>query len=123
MRIAEVLERNGVRVIVTDDAGREVERLEDCHVSHAVSADEKTGVIFLSGFEERMRSGLADHHVIVLKEEDIMEDIISAYNHARRKADIIFASSSPSKTADIEGKLVFGMHGPRRMTVVIEVKR
>ncbi len=123
MKIAEVLKKNGVEVVVTDHAVREVERFRKAHVSTALSADERSGVIFLGGHEERKRAGLAEHHVIVLRAEDVRSDVISAYNLARERSDVIFASSSPSKTADIEGKLVFGMHGPRRVTVILEVKK
>ena len=123
MRFAEVLKKNGVEVVITDDAERELKRFRECHVSHAVSADGRTGVIFLSGFDERNKSGLADHHVIVLREGDVREDIITAYRHAKRVQDVVFATSSPSKTADIEGKLVFGMHGPRKLTVILEARR
>lgn len=123
MKIAEALKRNGAEVILTDDAEKEIERFENAHVSVALSADESTGVIFFGGFEEKKKAGLADHHVVILKPENIRGDIISAYMHARTKSDMLFASSSPSKTADIEGKLVFGMHGPRKLTVIIEVRK
>lgn len=122
MKIAESLRGNGVEVIVTDNANGEVQKFENAHLSIALSADENTGVIFFGGFEEKRKAGLADHHVVVLKAEDVKNDIISAYRHALSKSDMLFASSSASKTADIEGKLVFGMHGPRKLTVIIEVK-
>ncbi|AKG92502.1 putative ACR, YkgG family [Geoglobus ahangari] len=121
MRIAEVLRRNGADVLVVRDANEVLEKFRDAYVSHALSADEKTGVIFLGGVEDKRQSALAEYHVIVLRAEDIMEDVLSAYAHARARSNHVFATSSPSKTADIEGKLVFGMHGPRRVTVIIEV--
>ncbi|MEM2022826.1 MAG: LUD domain-containing protein, partial [Archaeoglobaceae archaeon] len=79
-------------------------------------------IIFMGGFENRKNASLAEHHIVVLKAEDIRKDVISAYNFASSKSNCIFASSSPSKTADIEGKTVFGMHGPRKLTVILEVK-
>ena len=123
MKIVQVLQSRGVEVTVTENATKEIERFQDAHISYALSADERTGVIFFGGFQEKRDAGLAFHHVAVLKGEDIMEDIISAYNHARSKSDMIFASSSPSKSADIEGKLIFGMHGPKRFTVIVEVRK
>ncbi len=120
MKIAEVLRENGAEVIVTDNA--ESLKFERVHVSHALSADERTGIIFMGGFEEKRGAALAEHHVIILREEDVKENAVEAYRHAVMKSDCIFASSSPSKTADIEGKLVYGMHGPKKLTVVIEVK-
>lgn len=123
MKIARVLESRGVEVIVTENAEKEMERFQNAHISHALSADERTGVIFFGGFQEKRDAGLAFHHVAVLREDDIKEDVISAYNHARRRSDMIFASSSPSKSADIEGKLIFGMHGPKKFTVIVEVRK
>ncbi len=123
MKIVDSLKMNGVDVIVTDDPVRIIEKFENCHISKALSADERTGVIFFGGFEEKVKSGLAEHHVAILSEEDVKEDILSAYAHARSKSSVLFASSGPSKTADIEGKLVYGMHGPRKFTVVLVVRK
>ncbi|MBE8538622.1 LUD domain-containing protein [Geoglobus acetivorans] len=122
MGIAESLKHNGVEVIVTDNAEKEIQKFGNAHVSIALSADENTGIVFFGGFEEKKNAGLADHHVVILKTDDVKSDIISAYRHALNKSGMLFASSSASKTADIEGKLVFGMHGPRKLTVIIEVK-
>jgi L-lactate dehydrogenase complex protein LldG len=120
MKIAEVLRQNGAEVVVTERA--EVLNFDGAHVSRALSADEMTGIIFMGGVEDRKGAALAEHHVIILSQEDIKENAIEAYRHAAAKSDCLFASSSPSKTADIEGKLIYGMHGPKKLTVVIEVK-
>ncbi len=122
MRMIETLKARGVEVIVTDNAEKEAKKFRDAHISRALSADGRTGVIFFGGFQEKRSAGLAFHHVAIIREEDIKEGIISAYTHATLKSDSVFASSSPSKTADIEGKLIFGMHGPKKFTVIVEVK-
>ncbi|WP_202319295.1 LUD domain-containing protein [Archaeoglobus neptunius] len=123
MKIIESLKRNGVEVVVTAEAGEVIGKFEGAHISIALSADEKTGVIFFGGFEERIKAGLAEHHVVVLKEEDVKNGIVSAYRHAVSKSDVVFASSSASKTADIEGKTVSGVHGPQKFTVIVEVRK
>jgi L-lactate dehydrogenase complex protein LldG len=123
MKIVEALKANGVEVIITEKADVLIKNFENAHISYALSADEKTGVIFFGGFEEKMKAGLAEHHIAVLNEMDVKENILLAYEHARRKSDVLFASSSASKTADIEGKTVFGMHGPRKFTVVLVVRK
>ncbi len=123
-RFVEILRSRNVEVIVSTDAHKELQNFKgnDFVVTNALSADEKTGLIFMGGFESKKEASLAEHHVIVLKAEDIKKDAISAYRLASSKSDCIFASSSPSKTADIEGKTVFGMHGPRKLTVILEIK-
>lgn len=122
-RLVEILRTRNVEVIVTKDAEKELGNFkgDDFVVTQALSADERTGIIFMGGFENKKNAALAEHHVIVLKAEDIKRDVISAYKFASSKSNCIFASSSPSKTADIEGKTIYGMHGPRKLTVILEV--
>ncbi len=110
-KFVEALKRNNVEVIT--------EIPEDAHVTEAVSAAADTGVIFFAGYEEAKKSALADHHVAVVRKEVIKENLVEAYALAS-KHKYVFASSSASKTADIEGKLIWGMHGPRKFSVVIK---
>lgn len=60
--------------------------------------------------------------MIILSERDVKEDVISAYEHTISNSEFVFASSGQSKTADIEGKTVFGKHDHRKVTLVLEVK-
>ncbi len=108
----KALQRNNVEII------KDVP--EDAHVSEALSAAADTGIIFFGSYEEAKSSALADHHVAVVRKGDICRTTIEAYKLAVSKSDHIFASSSASKTADIEGKLIWGMHGPRKFSVVIK---
>ncbi|AGK60660.1 hypothetical protein Asulf_00642 [Archaeoglobus sulfaticallidus PM70-1] len=119
-KLIEALKRNSVEVIISEDPHREAEKYSNVFVCEAASAAEDTGIIFFVGFEKRKNAALAAHHVAIVKKADIMPDTISAYLHAAKKGDIVFASSSASKTADIEGKLVWGMHGPKKLTVILE---
>ncbi|MCS7129982.1 MAG: LUD domain-containing protein [Archaeoglobaceae archaeon] len=118
------LRNNNVEVIITNNAEKEIEKfkMDGFKITRALSADKRTGIIFMGGFENKKISALAEHHVIILSERDVKEDVISAYEHAISNSECVFASSGPSKTADIEGKTVFGMHGPRKVTLVLEVK-
>ncbi len=112
----ESLRRNSVEIVDEFDAGK----FKDAHVSEALSAAADTGIIFFGGFEEAKKSALAEHHVAIVKREVICRTTIEAYQLATSKSKFVFASSSASKTADIEGKLIWGMHGPRRFTVVVK---
>ncbi len=107
----KALQRNNVELI------KEIPK--DAHASEALSAAADTGIIFFGGYEEAKSSALSDHHVAIVRKEDICRTTIDAYKLAASKSSYIFASSSASKTADIEGKLIWGMHGPRKFSVVI----
>ena len=118
--LEDVLRRNGVEVVLSKNPKEDAKNFKNAFVCEAASAAEDTGIIFFVGLENRKKAALADHHVAIVWRRDIKKDVVSAYLHALSKGEYVFASSSPSKTADIEGKLVYGMHGPRKFTVIIE---
>ena len=120
-QLVESLRRNSVEIVdINDlDVNKIEKEKENVVISEALSAAADTGIIFLGNFDEAKRVGLAEHHVIIIKKEVIRKTTIEAYKLAVSKADYVFASSSASKTADIEGKLIWGMHGPRKLSVVI----
>jgi L-lactate dehydrogenase complex protein LldG len=115
--LIEALKRNSVDFVISEDPGEA--DFKSALVSKAASVAADTGVVFFSGSELKRRSALAEHHVAILTKDRIMPDIISAYKLALLSGREIFATSSASKTADIEGKVVWGMHGPRKFTVVL----
>jgi L-lactate dehydrogenase complex protein LldG len=113
-QFTEALKRNSVEIL------DEIRKPEGIYISEALSAAADTGIIFLGGFDEAIKSGLAEHHVVIVRKEVICKTTIEAYRLAISKSDYVFASTSASKTADIEGKLIWGMHGPRKFSVVIK---
>lgn len=113
-RFVESLKRNSVKVINADEIP------ENAYVSKALSAAADNGLIFFGGYEEAKKSALAECHVAIVEKDVICETTIEAYRLAISKSNYVFASSSPSKTADIEGKLIWGMHGPKKFLVVIK---
>ncbi len=117
-KFVEALRKNAVDVIITNDYKSIVSEM-DGFVSHALSASLDTGIIFFGGFEEKRDSTLANHHIAIVEERVLCENTIDAYKLAISKSNIVFASSSASKTADVEGKLIWGVHGPEKFTVVI----
>ena len=60
--------------------------------------------------------------VILLQKEEIVSNMYEAYRRlAAQQSDYAYGvfMSGPSKTADIEQALVFGAHGPMRVTVIL----
>lgn len=119
-RLVRILKKNGVDVVLSKNPEVTALEFRNAHVSHALSVAEDTGIIFMGGEEDRRQSALSDHHVVVVRRDVILSDTVSAFLKARNEARIIFASNTPSKTADIEGTLIYGMHGAIRLTVILE---
>jgi len=132
--LTEALARNNVELILSSEPEAAAKRFEadpegpkaagepGSMVSRALSVAADTGLMFFSGKELQAAMGLAEHHVVVVKRSALTPDVLTAYRLALEKAgaEEVFASSSASKTSDIEGKLVWGMHGPRKLTVILE---
>jgi L-lactate dehydrogenase complex protein LldG len=63
---------------------------------------------------------LAEHLLIVLPAVRLVDDMHAAYDRiARPLASYGVFVSGPSKTADIEQRLVVGAHGARSLTLIM----
>lgn len=82
-------------------------------ITRASGAIAETGTIILTDRKTSSRLGaLAPWvHVAVIKEEEIYPDVPSAVAAFDDDPSIIFVTG-PSKTADVEGILIEGVHGP-----------
>jgi L-lactate dehydrogenase complex protein LldG len=93
----------------------------DTVLTGAALAIAETGTIVLDGGPACGRRALTlvpDHHVCVVHSEQILASIPDAIAAVARTAPLTFISG-PSATSDIELERVEGVHGPRRLDVVV----
>ncbi|RYG46340.1 lactate utilization protein C [bacterium] len=90
----------------------------------AIAIAETGTVVLDSGFAQGRRAItlVPDHHVCVVFAEQIVDSIPEAFRELRAAAEAGRAQtwiSGPSATSDIELSRVEGVHGPRRLDIVI----
>lgn len=100
---------------------------DEAGVSHAFGAVAETGTLVLvSGSDNPTTiSFLPEHHIVVLDARDVEGDfeavlakVRSAYGAGQmpRTVNLI---TGPSRSGDIEQKIILGAHGPRALHIVV----
>ncbi|HWF73518.1 MAG TPA: LUD domain-containing protein [Solirubrobacteraceae bacterium] len=110
---------------VLDDPPLSVDALDalDAVLTGAVLGIAETGTIVLDGSAACGRRALTlvpDHHVCVIGAEHIVATVPDAVGALSPAAPLTFVSG-PSATSDIELERVEGVHGPRRLDVVVVI--
>jgi L-lactate dehydrogenase complex protein LldG len=105
------------------DADLDVAELDalDTVVTGCALAIAETGTIVLDGGERSGRRALTlvpDHHVCVVLASDVVATVPDAIAALDGSRPLTFVSG-PSATSDIELDRVEGVHGPRRLDVVV----
>jgi L-lactate dehydrogenase complex protein LldG len=96
-------------------------------VSHAFAGVAETGTLVLVAGPDNPTTlnFLPDNHVVVLDAADLDGDLETALAKLRDKFQpgllprVVNLVTGPSRSADIEQRLILGAHGPRRLHVVI----
>lgn len=101
--------------------------LDEAALSHATAAIAETGTIALvSGPDNPTTLNfLPDHHLVVVEGADVeptLEAVVARVRAAYGKGEMprtLNFVSGPSRSGDVEQKLVLGAHGPRALHLIV----
>ncbi len=122
-----VLRPGGIDLVEDDELpARDLDALDGA-VTTCASACAETGTIALDGGPGQGRRALSlvpDLHICVVRADAIVEtvpELIAALEPSAREGRPIVLVSGPSATSDIELTRVEGVHGPRRLVVIVAI--
>lgn len=109
--------------LLDDDGALSPSQLDgvDSVVTTCAVAVAVTGTVVLDGSSGQGRRALSlvpDHHVLVVRAEQVVETVPEALARLDAVRPLTWISG-PSATSDIELQRVEGVHGPRRLEVVL----
>jgi L-lactate dehydrogenase complex protein LldG len=116
----------GVELVEDDDLSPQQLDELDGALTTCAAACAVTGTIALDGGPGQGRRALTllpDLHICVVREDQIVEtvpELVRRLEPAAAEGRPLVLVSGPSATSDIELQRVEGVHGPRRLVVIVE---
>jgi L-lactate dehydrogenase complex protein LldG len=100
---------------------------DEVAVSHAATAIAETGTLVLFSGKDNPTTlnFLPDYHIVVVDAADVAGDLEAAMQLARQRYGkgemprTVNFITGPSRSGDIEQKLLLGAHGPRALHVIV----
>jgi L-lactate dehydrogenase complex protein LldG len=124
---SNLAEKLGLPCLATS-AGYAVADLESCDVGitgcDALVAQTGSVMVTAKSTGGRALSVLPPHHIVIAQRRQIVPDLYSAFQLARKTyapdwPSFISFITGPSRTGDIERILVLGAHGPKKLTIFL----
>lgn len=100
---------------------------DEAGVSHATAAIAETGTLVMTSGAENPTTinFLPEHHIVVVEAADIegdLEAVLARIRKAYGKGAMprtVNLISGPSRSGDIEQKIILGAHGPRALHIIV----
>jgi len=100
---------------------------DEAGVSHATAAIAETGTLVMTSGAENPTTinFLPEHHIVVVDAADIegdLETVLARIRKAYGKGKMprtVNLISGPSRSGDIEQKIILGAHGPRALHIIV----
>jgi len=123
----DLAEKLGLPCLLTD-SGYATADLESCDAAitgcDALVAQTGSVLVTTSSAGGRALSVLPPHHIVIARRSQVVPDLASALQLARRLyapnwPSFLSFITGPSRTGDIERILVLGAHGPKKLTIFL----
>lgn len=100
---------------------------DEVGLSHATAAIAETGTLVMTSGEDNPTTinFLPEHHIVVVDAADIDGDLETVFGRIRKRFGkgkmprTVNLISGPSRSGDIEQKIVLGAHGPRALHIIV----
>lgn len=105
------------------ERGQFKKQLAACSVAITLAdyllCDTGTAVLLEPNQKSRLLTLLPEWLILIVEEKNALADLPTLYQKVEGNTSQPFFVTGPSRTADIEKQLVLGVHGPKRLTVII----